>query len=100
MRTLRGDVGEVLASAAANSPASEIVLDPPRAGAGPAIVRQIAARRPAGVVYVSCDPTTLGRDLAVFAAQGYEPERMAAFDMFPDTFHLETVVRLTPRRNL
>ncbi|MET0556671.1 MAG: class I SAM-dependent RNA methyltransferase [Vicinamibacteria bacterium] len=99
VRTVRGEVGDVLA-ALPEQPGEEIVLDPPRAGAGPAIVRQIAARRPAGVVYVSCDPTTLGRDLAVFAAEGYEPHRLAAFDLFPDTFHLETVVRLTPRRPL
>jgi 23S rRNA (uracil1939-C5)-methyltransferase len=99
VRTIRGEVGEVM-GALPEQPGEEIVLDPPRAGAGPAIVRQIAARRPTGVVYVSCDPTTLGRDLAVFAAAGYEPERLAAFDMFPDTFHLETIVRLTPRRTL
>jgi 23S rRNA (uracil1939-C5)-methyltransferase len=74
-----------------------VVLDPPRAGAGPEVVRGIVARRPASVVYVSCDPATLGRDLAQFAQGGYAVERAAVFDLFPDTFHLETVVRLTPR---
>ena len=54
----------------------------------------VAARRPASVVYVSCDPPTLGRDLKVFAAEGYVPDAIAAFDLFPDTFHLETVVHL------
>jgi tRNA/tmRNA/rRNA uracil-C5-methylase (TrmA/RlmC/RlmD family) len=57
----------------------------------------VAARRPAAIVYVSCDPPTLGRDLAVFARHGYEPDTIRAFDLFPDTFHLETIVRLTPR---
>lgn len=99
VRAVRGEVGAVLAALPA-SPGEEVVLDPPRAGAGPVIVRQIAARAPAGVVYVSCDPTTLGRDLAVFAEAGYRPERIAAFDMFPDTFHLETVVRLRPAADL
>jgi 23S rRNA (uracil1939-C5)-methyltransferase len=99
VRVIRGEVGEVLAALPVQ-PGEEVVLDPPRAGAGQGVVRQIAARGPAGVVYVSCDPTTLGRDLAVFAEAGYQPERIAAFDMFPDTFHLETVVRLTPRRAL
>jgi 23S rRNA (uracil1939-C5)-methyltransferase len=99
VRTMRGEVGEVLAALPEGS-SEEIVLDPPRAGAGPAVVARIAARRPAGVVYVSCDPTTLARDLAAFAAAGYAPESLAAFDMFPDTFHLETVVRLAPRRPL
>jgi 23S rRNA (uracil1939-C5)-methyltransferase len=95
VRVVRGEVGVVL-PALPFEPGEEIVLDPPRAGAGPSIVRQIAARRPAGIVYVSCDPTTLGRDLAVFAEAGYRTERIAAFDLFPDTFHLETVVRLAP----
>jgi 23S rRNA (uracil1939-C5)-methyltransferase len=97
VRTIRGEVAAALC-ALPEQPGEQVVLDPPRAGAGPAIVRQIAARRPAGVVYVSCDPTTLGRDLAVFAAEGYEPDLLAAFDLFPDTFHLETIVRLAPRR--
>jgi 23S rRNA (uracil1939-C5)-methyltransferase len=97
VRVMRAEAGEAL-DALPGRPGEEVVLDPPRAGAGQDIVRQIAARAPAGVVYVSCDPTTLGRDLAVFAEAGYRPERIAAFDMFPDTFHLETVVRLVPER--
>lgn len=95
VRTMRGDVAAVLAALPAQA-GEEIVLDPPRAGAGPEIARRIAARRPAGIVYVSCDPTTLGRDLAVLGAEGYVPARVACFDMFPDTFHLETIVRLVP----
>jgi len=47
-------------------------------------------------VYVSCDPPTLGRDLKTFAGEGYLPDEVRAFDLFPDTFHLETVVRLVP----
>jgi 23S rRNA (uracil1939-C5)-methyltransferase len=78
-------------------PDERVVLDPPRTGAGPEVVRMIAGRRPASVVYVSCDPPTLGRDLKVFAAEGYRPETIAGFDLFPDTFHLETVVHLAPR---
>ena len=71
-----------------------IVLDPPRTGAGRGVVEAIAARRPAAVVYVSCDPPTLGRDLALFAALGYRPDAVHLFDQFPKTFHMETVVRL------
>ena len=59
--------------------------------------RGAAAR---GVVYVSCDPPTLGRDLALFAARGYRPDAVRPFDMFPDTFHLETVVRLCGGRRV
>jgi 23S rRNA (uracil1939-C5)-methyltransferase len=73
-----------------------VVLDPPRTGAGPEVVRMVAARRPASIVYVSCDPPTLGRDLKAFAAQGYAPDAITGFDLFPDTFHLETVVHLAP----
>jgi tRNA/tmRNA/rRNA uracil-C5-methylase (TrmA/RlmC/RlmD family) len=58
------------------------------------VVSAVAARRPEAVVYVSCDPPTLGRDLASFAAQGYRPDAVLLFDLFPDTFHLEAVVRL------
>ena len=48
-------------------------------------------------MYVSCDPPTLGRDLKGFAAEGYLPDSIVGFDLFPDTFHLETVVRLARR---
>lgn len=74
-----------------------IVLDPPRTGAGRAVVEAIVSRQPACVVYVSCDPTTLARDLGFFAARGYRSDAWLALDLFPDTFHLETVVRLRPR---
>ena len=74
--------------------ASAVVLDPPRTGAGPEVVDLVADRGPTVVVYVSCDPPTLGRDLARFAARGYRPDAVHLFDLFPDTFHMETVVRL------
>jgi tRNA/tmRNA/rRNA uracil-C5-methylase (TrmA/RlmC/RlmD family) len=73
-----------------------VVLDPPRTGAGPEVVAAIASRQPDALVYVSCDPPTLGRDLAHFARAGYRPDRLKAFDMFPDTFHVEAVARLVP----
>jgi 23S rRNA (uracil1939-C5)-methyltransferase len=96
VRVRQGDVQEVLSSWPPSAD-EKIVLDPPRTGAGAPVVRAVAARRPAAIVYVSCDPPTLGRDLAVFARHGYEPDTIRAFDLFPDTFHLETIVRLTPR---
>jgi 23S rRNA (uracil1939-C5)-methyltransferase len=93
VRFVKGDVLESLRSWPRQA-GERIVLDPPRAGAGPSVVAAIAAREPAAVVYVSCDPPTLGRDLAAFARAGYRPDHVQAFDLFPDTFHLETVVRL------
>jgi 23S rRNA (uracil1939-C5)-methyltransferase len=86
-------VEEALASLPARE-GERIVLDPPRSGAGRAVVEALAARRPATLVYVSCDPPTLGRDLALFAARGYRPDAVHLFDQFPKTFHMETVVRL------
>jgi tRNA/tmRNA/rRNA uracil-C5-methylase (TrmA/RlmC/RlmD family) len=90
-----GDVRGGLA-ACRPEPDERIVLDPPRTGAGADVVRAVAARRPAAVVYVSCDPPTLGRDLRVFGAEGYRLDSLQAFDMFPDTHHLEAVARLVP----
>jgi tRNA/tmRNA/rRNA uracil-C5-methylase (TrmA/RlmC/RlmD family) len=99
VRIRRADVGRALASLPVSA-GERIVLDPPRTGAGRDVVRAVAARRPAAVVYVSCDPPTLGRDLAEFAREGLRPDLVRAFDMFPDTFHLETVVRLVPSQGV
>lgn len=96
VRFLQGDAYDGLASWRV-APEERIVLDPPRTGTGADLVQAIAGRRPAAIVYVSCDPPTLGRDLKAFAAEGYVPDAMRALDLFPDTFHLETVVRLVPR---
>jgi 23S rRNA (uracil1939-C5)-methyltransferase len=93
----RGDVATVLAQWPRAEGAEHVVLDPPRSGAGQVVVEQVASRRPETVVYVSCDPPTLGRDLKLFAGHGYAPDVVRAFDLFPDTFHLETVVRLRPQ---
>ena len=71
-----------------------VILDPPRTGAGAEVVAALVERAPAGIVYVSCDPPTLGRDLRGLLAGGYRIESLRAFDLFPDTFHVETVVHL------
>jgi 23S rRNA (uracil1939-C5)-methyltransferase len=70
-----------------------VVLDPPRAGAREALPA-LLARRPKRIVYVSCDLTTLRRDLGVLVGAGYQLDAAGAFDMFPHTAHLESVVRL------
>jgi 23S rRNA (uracil1939-C5)-methyltransferase len=93
VRVVRADVGEALRQRRAQEE-ERIVLDPPRTGAGATVAALIAARRPRAIVYVSCDPPTLGRDLAVLGRHGYRPDHVEAFDLFPDTYHLETVVRL------
>jgi 23S rRNA (uracil1939-C5)-methyltransferase len=72
-----------------------VLLDPPRAGLGKAVVRRLAELRPRQVAIVSCDPATLARDLAGLTAAGYSVEQMTLVDLFPQTYHLETVVRLS-----
>ncbi|MBM7504123.1 class I SAM-dependent RNA methyltransferase [Agromyces aurantiacus] len=71
-----------------------VVLDPPRSGAGRAVVDRLAALHPAQVVYVACDPVALARDVGLFRAHGYELEAVRAFDLFPNTHHVEAVARL------
>ena len=76
-----------------------VILDPPRAGAGTAVVRELVALYPAQIVYVACDPVALARDVALFGAAGYELTRLRAFDLFPNTHHVEAVATLVkPKR--
>lgn len=72
------------------------IVDPPRRGLDPLELDGIAAGRPRRIVYVSCDPATLTRDLRLFKARGYRAVSLQAFDMFPTTFHLETLTVLEP----
>jgi 23S rRNA (uracil1939-C5)-methyltransferase len=74
-----------------------VVLDPPRAGA-PGAVRAIVAAAPRLVVYVACDPATLARDLAALLPAGYVLTDIETFELFPQTSHIETVVRLVKKR--
>ncbi|AGW40679.1 protoporphyrinogen oxidase [Leifsonia xyli subsp. cynodontis DSM 46306] len=76
--------------------AATVVLDPPRSGAGRAVVEAIAELRPAQIVYVACDPVSLARDVASFAERGYPLRTLRAFDLFPHTRHVEVVAALTP----
>ncbi|MGA3238872.1 MAG: class I SAM-dependent RNA methyltransferase [Bryobacteraceae bacterium] len=72
-----------------------VLLDPPRAGLGPEMVTQLSRLKPRAVAIVACDPVTLARDLAGLTGAGYRLERLTLVDLFPQTFHLETVARLT-----
>lgn len=71
-----------------------IIIDPPRKGCDPSLITTIAAMRPDRVVYVSCDPATLARDLKQFDADGYRITAVTPVDMFPCTAHCEVVVQL------
>ncbi|MEU4247700.1 class I SAM-dependent RNA methyltransferase [Amycolatopsis sp. NPDC026612] len=88
-----GRVEHVLASAA--TPVDVVVLDPPRKGAGKAVVESIVAGAPDRIVYVACDPAALARDVATFASHGYSLTDLRAFDAFPMTHHVECVALLS-----
>lgn len=77
--------------------ADVVVLDPPRSGAGRAVIAAVAALSPRVVVLVACDPSALARDVALAAEAGYELTDLRAFDAFPMTHHVESVARLARR---
>ena len=89
------DVRRWLAGYKQDLPAPDFVLlDPPRAGAEAETVKDLIELRPRRIAYVSCDPVTLARDLRMFVAHDYGLESMRAFDLFPQTHHVETVAHL------
>ncbi|MEQ8176559.1 MAG: 23S rRNA (uracil(1939)-C(5))-methyltransferase RlmD [Syntrophomonadaceae bacterium] len=69
-----------------------VVLDPPRAGCQPQVIKAVERMKIARVVYVSCEPSTLARDLGRFQQAGYRVRKVQPIDMFPQTYHVETVV--------
>ncbi len=91
-----GDAGKIARRLAEeNLQPDVVVVDPPRKGLGEEVVSTVAAMAPGRVVYVSCDPATLARDVKRFAGAGYALGRAIAVDMFPRTRHVETVALLT-----
>jgi 23S rRNA (uracil1939-C5)-methyltransferase len=94
---LAGDVPQVLLDLKKQglNQIDAVILDPPRKGVSPEVLARVAALHPERLVYVSCDPTTLARDLALLTQHGYLVEWAQPLDMFPQTYHVETVVRLT-----
>ncbi|CAN5758020.1 class I SAM-dependent RNA methyltransferase [soil metagenome] len=77
--------------------ADVVVLDPPRSGAGRAVVRDVVALGPRAVAYLACDPAALARDVAYAAEVGYRIRDLRAFDAFPMTHHIECIAVLEPR---
>lgn len=94
-----GDASAVAADFAAKSLRPDVIcVDPPRKGLTPEVVQAAAQMAPRRIVYVSCDPATLARDVKLFAQSGYEAVRAAAVDMFPGTANIETVVLLSHKK--
>jgi 23S rRNA (uracil1939-C5)-methyltransferase len=81
-------------NAAAKTAVDFVLLDPPRAGAESAVIKGVLDVQPREISYVSCDPATLARDLKKLVAGGYVVHLISGFDLFPQTHHVEAVVRL------
>lgn len=75
-----------------------VILDPPRAGCHPGLLNAVAAAKPEKIIYVSCDPATLSRDIKILTQQGYNFMEAQPVDMFPWTRHVETVVSLSHKK--
>ncbi len=76
-------------------PPDLVVLDPPRTGCK-TILDPVVRLNPRKIIYVSCEPTTFARDLRLFQEQGYFLQKLTLIDMFPQTYHMETVGLLKP----
>ncbi len=96
-----GDAGTVAARLADRGVKPEVVIiDPPRRGVSAELIDAVCAMSPERLVYVSCDPATLARDLRTLTARHYAPTRCHAVDMFPRTSHVETVVLLSHNKQM
>lgn len=93
-------VEEVLAASGPDtwSAADLVVLDPPRTGAGRAVIEAVTALGPRTIVYVACDPAALARDVAYAREAGYVLGDLTAYDAFPMTHHVECIAVLRPAR--
>ena len=83
--------------AAAEHKPDVVILDPPRAGCPLSLLEAVAQVSPTRIVYVSCDPATLARDIKILSGLGYEFVEATPVDMFPWTLHVETVALLSKR---
>lgn len=72
-----------------------VVVDPPRAGIAPGAIKALVRSRPAQIAYISCEPSTLARDIKILVDAGYQIVEITPFDMFPQTYHIETMVLLS-----
>lgn len=96
IRFYNEDAGKFMVRMAQNHEKADVVImDPPRSGSTPEFIESVNVLKPKRVVYVSCDPTTLKRDLELFLKKGWKVQKVQPVDMFPYTRHVETVVKLT-----
>jgi 23S rRNA (uracil1939-C5)-methyltransferase len=93
-----GFAGDASEAFAGGGEADRLIVDPPRTGLGLNAVKEMCRFNAERIVYVSCNPTTLARDLRYFIEQGYAVRRIVPVDMFPHTYHIETVAELEMKR--
>ena len=87
-------VGRVIAKLLKSSP-DVVVVNPPRTGLDPQARQGLLQGRPKEIIYISCQPATLARDLSALQEAGYRLTSCSLYDMFPQTTHVETVARMT-----
>ena len=98
-RFVCADATEWMTAAAGEGLRPDVVfIDPPRAGSTPECIAAVNKMKPRRVVYVSCDPETLARDVAAFTRLGWRTAKFCPVDLFPQTRHVETVVQLSQRK--
>lgn len=96
VRFVKGDAGKfMMGMAAAGEQCDVVFMDPPRSGSTVEFMKSVAAMKPEKVVYISCEPDTLARDLEYFTKHGYRMKRAVPVDMFPVTEHVESVVLMS-----
>lgn len=96
VRFVCGDAGDYIAQAAKNGERFDVVMmDPPRAGSTVKFMKAVCKMKPQRIVYISCNPVTLARDLSFLTKNGYRAECVQGFDMFPYTKHVESVVLMS-----
>jgi len=93
---VEGDAGEHASAVLRGGPDELVVLDPPRAGCRPPVLAAVADKHPGTVIYASCSPRSLARDLRALEKAGYALRDLVPLEMFPHTPHLEVVAKLTP----
>ena len=76
------------------TPADVVILNPPRKGCAEELLQKVIQSKPKKILYLSCDPATLARDLAILKSGGYSLDSVTPYDMFPQTSHVETLVKL------
>ena len=95
VKAVRATTEQFLKDAGTRLRPNLVVVDPPRSGLGEMVVRKLAGMEAGTIVYVSCDPATLSRDLAGLLKAGYRVQQAHVVDLFPQTYHIESVFHLT-----